>query len=57
MDLEQQQWWNDFQNNTNAVLLDVRTEEEIEESMIPNALHLDFYQGQDFINALESLDK
>ena len=55
--IDQQKWWNDFQNDTNAVLLDVRTDEEIEEGMIPNAVHLDFYQGQDFINALESLDK
>ena len=30
---------------------------EIEEGMIPEALHLDFYLGQDFINGLESLDK
>nr|WP_297307550.1 rhodanese-like domain-containing protein [uncultured Flavobacterium sp.] len=57
MDLEQQQWWNDFQNDTNGIILDVRTPEEIEEGMIPEALHLDFYLGQDFINGLESLDK
>lgn len=57
MDLQQEQWWNDFQNDTNAVLLDVRTEDEVSEGMVPGALHYDFYQGQDFLNALETLDK
>lgn len=57
MDLEQEQWWNAYQNDENAVLLDVRTEEEVMSGRIPNSLHYDFYQGQDFLNALESLDK
>lgn len=57
MDLEQEQWWNAYQKDENAVLLDVRTEEEVMSGRIPNALHYDFYQGQDFLNALESLDK
>jgi len=57
MDLEQQQWWSDFQKDADAVIIDVRTDDEVQEGIIPNALHLDFYQGQDFINNLESLDK
>lgn len=57
MDLTQEIWWSNYQNDENAVLLDVRTEEEVAEGMIPNAIHYDFYQGQDFLNALENLDK
>lgn len=57
MDLNQQDWWNDFQNDTNAVLLDVRTEEEVAEKAIPGAVHIDFYKGQEFLDGLEQLDK
>lgn len=57
MDLQQDQWWNDFQNDENAVILDVRTEDEVSEGAIPGAIHHDFYQGQDFLNALGNLDK
>lgn len=57
MDLDQQQWWNDFQNDANAVLLDVRTEEEVAEKAIPGSVHIDFYKGQEFLDGLEQLDK
>lgn len=57
MDLVQEQWWQEIQNDSNAVILDVRTPEEVEEGKIPGSIHHDFYQGQDFLNALESLDK
>jgi len=57
MDLQQEQWWADAQKDKNAVILDVRTEEEISEGAIPNSINHDFYQGQDFLNALENLDK
>ena len=57
MDLDQEKWWSDFQNDENAVLLDVRTDEELEMGVIPSAIHHDFYLGQDFLNALENLDK
>ena len=42
MDLEQEQWWNAYQKDENADLLDVRTEEEVMPGRIPNALHYDF---------------
>ena len=57
MDLEQNVWWEQANNNSEAVILDVRTEEEVEEKAIPNSIHLDFYQGQDFLSELEKLDK
>ena len=43
--------------DTNAVLLDVRTKEECNEGIIPNAINIDIYKGQGFIYQLEELDK
>ena len=40
-----------------AVILDVRTPEEVEEGRIPNSIHIDIYRGQGFINDVEQLDK
>ena len=57
MDLQQEQWWEDYQKDENAVLLDVRSEEEVEEIAIPQAINIDFYKGQEFLNELEQLDK
>jgi len=56
-DLPQDEWIKQLQDTDNAVVLDVRTEAEVEEGIIPNAVHLDFYQGQAFLEALENLDK
>jgi len=42
---------------TNAVVLDVRTEEECSEGIISNAINIDIYKGQGFIYQLEALDK
>jgi rhodanese-related sulfurtransferase len=56
-DLSQFEWKSKLENDTNAVVLDVRTASEIAEGMIPDAEHLDIYSGQDFINGLEKLDK
>ena len=44
MDLEQKKWWEQANNDADAVILDVRTEEEVEEKSIPHTLHIDFYQ-------------
>lgn len=56
-DLSQEEWAEQLSQDDNAVLLDVRTLEEVEEGMIPNALHIDIYAGQEFLNELEKLDK
>lgn len=56
-DLTQDEWATQLKSNNNAVVLDVRTLEEVEEGIIKNALHLDIYKGQEFIDALEDLDK
>ena len=56
-DLTQEEWAEQLANDNNAVVLDVRTDDEIADGMIPNAIHIDIYKGQDFINKLEELDK
>ncbi|KAB7529530.1 rhodanese-like domain-containing protein [Flagellimonas olearia] len=57
MDLSQEEWTEQLENDDNAVILDVRTPEEIEEGYIPDALKIDIYLGQEFIDELEKLDK
>lgn len=56
-DLSQEEWANKLSADDNAFILDVRTEEELEEGYIPNAKHIDIYLGQGFIDELEKLDK
>ncbi|MBC3757401.1 rhodanese-like domain-containing protein [Hyunsoonleella sp. SJ7] len=56
-DLTQDEWADQLSNDENAVILDVRTDEETAEGIIPKAIHIDIYRGQDFINELEDLDK
>lgn len=56
-DLAQDEWAEQLLNDDNGVVLDVRTDDEVAEGIIPNAIHLDIYKGQEFIDALEDLDK
>lgn len=56
-DLSQEEWVEQLANDTNAVVLDVRTDAEVAEGIIQNAIHIDIHQGQAFVNALEALDK
>jgi predicted sulfurtransferase len=51
-DLSQQDWISNLNSDTKSIILDVRTDAEVEEGMIPEAKHLDIHQGQDFISAL-----
>ena len=57
MNLSQQEWAEQLKADTNAVILDVRTEDEWNEGIIPNAILIDIYKGQGFIYELEELDK
>lgn len=57
MNLSQQEWEEQLEKDDNAVVLDVRTKEEIEEGYIPNSTNIDFYLGQEFLNEVEKLDK
>ncbi|WP_274476047.1 rhodanese-like domain-containing protein [Mangrovimonas aestuarii] len=56
-DLMQNQWTEQLAADSNAVILDVRTDEEVAEGVIPNAIHIDIYKGQGFIYQVEELDK
>lgn len=56
-DLSQEEWAEQLQNDANAVVLDVRTAEEIEEGYIPNSTNIDIYLGQGFLDELQKLDK
>lgn len=55
-DLIQNEWASQLKNDGNAVILDVRTLAEVEEGMIPNALHIDIYKGQGFIDEVSQLE-
>lgn len=57
MNLEQQDWVSQFEGDDNAVILDVRTEDEWNDGIIENAINIDIHQGQVFIDAIEALDK
>lgn len=55
--LSQDEWTAQLEKDDNAVILDVRTPEEVDEGYIPNAIHIDFYLGQEFLDELQKLDK
>ena len=44
-------------NDSKTTIVDVRTEEEVEEGIIPNSINIDIYKGQEFVAQLEKLDK
>lgn len=57
MNLSEQEWWEKAQADSNAVILDVRTQDEWNRGIIPGAINIDIYKGQGFIYAVEELDK
>lgn len=57
MDLSQENWTAKLAETQNAIVLDVRTEDECEEGIIPNAIIIDIYKGQGFIDEVAILDK
>ena len=56
-DITVDQWKERIAEDNNAVVLDVRTPEEVEQGMIEGAQHIDIYLGQGFIEEVEKLDK
>ena len=52
MNLTQEEWVEQLESDKDAVILDVRTEEEVHQGYIPNAIHIDIKQGQGFINEI-----
>ncbi|HKL35882.1 MAG TPA: rhodanese-like domain-containing protein [Salegentibacter sp.] len=56
-ELNQEEWKSQLEKDEKAVILDVRTEQEVEDGYIPTAKNLDIYKGQGFVNEAEKLDK
>jgi len=57
MDLEQIKWNNGLENDSDAIILDVRTPEEFETSRIPKSINIDFYNPEIFMQEIGKLDK
>lgn len=55
--LSQEEWENKLEKDSNAVILDVRSPEELEDGYIPKAFNINFYLGKEFLEELEKLDK
>jgi rhodanese-related sulfurtransferase len=55
--LDQNSWRTDLQNESNAVVLDVRTDGECAEGMIPSAIQIDFLNQAHFMSEIEKLDQ
>lgn len=56
-DLTQSDWKKKLNEDENAVILDVRTQDEVDEGKIPNSVHIDIHRGQGFIYEVDALDK
>lgn len=57
MDLIQEEWVSQYEAYENAIILDVRTENEYNDGAIANSINIDIYEGQGFIDKLQELDK
>lgn len=55
-DITVDEWKSLIANDDNAVILDVRTDDEVDEGMLENAKHIDIYLGQGFIDEVKKLD-
>ena len=57
MDLTQEDWVSQFEADQNAVMLDVRTEDECDQGIIESSINIDIYKEPEFVAAIEALDK
>jgi rhodanese-related sulfurtransferase len=56
-DLDQNEWVSLKEETPDAVILDVRTEEEFESGYIEGAQLIDIRQPKEFMDSIQSLDK
>ena len=56
-EISQEEWREKIAKDEDAVILDVRTEQEVEEGYIPGAKVIDIYKGQEFIDEIDKLDR
>ena len=54
--LTNEEWQQRLAKDENAVILDVRTQEEVDEGIIPNAKHLDIYDSAGFVEGVKEFD-
>ena len=57
MNLDQNSWTESIAKSKNSVVLDVRTPEEYDEGFIANAINLNIYDSQFFIDEINKLNK
>ena len=57
IDLSQEELLNKLENDEKAFLLDVRTQEEYDQSHIPNSTLIDIKNPMSFIESLKNLNK
>jgi len=55
-ELTQSQWREQIAQDEHALILDVRTDMEVEEGMIPNALQIDIQNASGFMQKAQDLD-
>lgn len=56
-DITQEEWQEQIAKDDQAVILDVRTEEEVEDGFIPDMINIDIRLGQGFLDEVGKLDK
>ncbi|HLW29409.1 MAG TPA: rhodanese-like domain-containing protein [Brumimicrobium sp.] len=56
-DLSQADWKAQLESNKDAIIIDVRRQDECEEGIIPNAITIDIMNPQPFLREIEKLDK
>ena len=57
MDLNQTDWGLKCIEDNNSIIIDVRADHELAEGIIPNAINIDIYGGQLFMDEINKLDK
>ena len=51
------EWHAQLLNDDNAIIVDVRTTDEVAEGVIPNAINIDVKEPQSFLDQINKLDK
>ncbi len=54
--LSNAEWAEKTAQDDHKVILDVRTDEEVAEGIIPGAIQLDIFQPQEFMNGIQAMD-
>lgn len=55
-DLSQEAWVSQLLQDKNAIIIDVRTDDEVSEGYIPGMIHMDIYEGPGFMDKISKLD-